>query len=133
MQQLLVNREDFKDTDIAEIEVRVDLIELRAVGTESAVASTGRRQGVARMPILVLSKLGDVAGQFKLKTITILVEDGRAKIGHDGCEPSSDHPELKAVQAHLCSGQRHCSGHSGHKRSLGRTKDFRFWFEGARG
>jgi hypothetical protein len=80
VQQLLVNREEYHDTDIVEICVGTDSVELRAVGTETAISGTGKQSGIARLPISVLSKIGVLAMQFKKKTITVLLKDGQAKI-----------------------------------------------------
>jgi hypothetical protein len=89
VQQLLVNREDYEDTDIAEIKVG-NLIGLRAVGTETSLDGMGKQYGAARLPVSILSKLGVLAGQFKKKIVTISLKEGVAKV-----EPASvKHPGI---------------------------------------
>jgi hypothetical protein len=79
VQQLLVNRQDFMGSDIAEIQVG-NVIALRAVGTETTIDGIGQQFGIARLPLSVLSKLSVLADQFKTKIINISFKNGAAKI-----------------------------------------------------
>lgn len=79
VQQLTVNHEDFKATDVAEIKVGLQ-IGLFSVGTRTSVDGRATQFGDARMPLAVLEKLGQLAMQFGKKIVAISIKDGEARV-----------------------------------------------------
>jgi len=79
--QLLVNRGQFKDTDIADLLVSECVATFRAVGTTTEIPVHGTSPGTARLPLPVLKMIASTAGTFKSKAIKLVIEDGAIKIG----------------------------------------------------
>jgi hypothetical protein len=79
--QLMVNRGQFRDTDIADLLVSECVATFRAVGTTTEIPVNGISPGTARLPLPVLKMIASTAGTFKSKEITLAIEDGAIKIG----------------------------------------------------
>jgi len=76
VQQVLVNLENDQAKEIAELEISAGTMEMRSIGSESAVDGIGSERGIVRLPAVVLGKLGDLAKSFRKVAITLRFEDG---------------------------------------------------------
>jgi hypothetical protein len=81
VQQLLINRDEFKDTDTAYLKISAGSLEMSTVGTEAAVDGLGAGKGVVRLPVTVLEKLAALAKTYKSNSISFVFEAGVAKVG----------------------------------------------------
>jgi hypothetical protein len=88
--QLQVNRDEFKDTDVADLVVSPSTLEMKAVGTETCIAANGKQPGAARLPLKIFAKLIDMAKTYHQRESTILVDDGYAKVGRT----KTSHPDI---------------------------------------
>lgn len=78
--QLLVNRGEFRDTDLADLLVSECVATLRTVGTSTEIPVFGTSPGTARLPLSVLKDIAKTAGTYKSKEVPIVVEEGSIKV-----------------------------------------------------
>ena len=79
--QILVNRGEFRQTDVADLFVSACVATLRSVGTSTEIPVNGTSLGTARIPMPALQVIAKTSGTFKSKEITVQVEDGSIKVG----------------------------------------------------
>jgi hypothetical protein len=79
--QLLVNRGDYRETDVADLFVSECVATLRTVGTSTEIPVNGTSLGTARIPLPALQVIAKISGTFKSKDIAVQVEDGSIKVG----------------------------------------------------
>jgi len=77
--QLLVNRGEFRDTDLADLLVSECVATLRTVGTSTEMP-VFTSMSAARLPLAVLKDIAKTAGTYKSKEVPILVEEGAIKV-----------------------------------------------------
>lgn len=78
--QLLVNRGEFRDSDLADLLVSECAATLRSVGTSTEIPVFGTSTGVARLPLSVLKDIARIAGTYKSKEVPVVVEEGSIKV-----------------------------------------------------
>ncbi|HKW73936.1 MAG TPA: hypothetical protein VJN64_00295 [Terriglobales bacterium] len=78
--QLLVNRGEFRDSDLADLLVSECAATLRSVGTSTEIPVFGTSPGVARLPLSVLKDIAKIAGTYKSKEVPVVVEEGSIKV-----------------------------------------------------
>jgi hypothetical protein len=78
---LAANRNEFKDSDIAILTASAATLELKAVGTETTIVADGTQPGAARLPLSVLLRVVEIAGDYKRKETSVLIENGYTKVG----------------------------------------------------
>jgi hypothetical protein len=87
IKQLLFNREEFADTDFADILVSETGATFRAVGTDTEVPVNGTHPGTARLPLRILNETPELARSYKERDIQIsfvagVMTVGRTKVRH---------------------------------------------------
>ena len=85
-----VTRGDFAETDFADLTVSASTLGIKAVGTETAVATNGKQTGSARLPLKVLVRVVDVAKSYHQRESTIVIDAGFAKVGRT----KVSHPDI---------------------------------------
>jgi hypothetical protein len=78
--QLLVNRGEFRDSDLADLLVSECAATLRTVGTSTEIPVFGTSPGTARLPLSVLKDIAKSAGTYKSKEVPIVVQEGSIKV-----------------------------------------------------
>lgn len=85
-----VTRGEFAETDFADLTVTISMLGLKAVGTETAIATNGKQTGSARLPLKVLVRVVDVTKSYHQRESTIVIDSGLAKVGHT----KVSHPDI---------------------------------------
>jgi hypothetical protein len=88
--QLQLDRQEFADSDFADLTVSASMVDLKAIGTATSIAANGKQAGTARLPLRVLVRVVDVARTYKQKESTILIDQGFAKVG----KTKTSHPDI---------------------------------------
>jgi hypothetical protein len=88
--QLQLDRQEFADSDFADLTVSASMVDLKAIGTATSIAANGKQTGTARLPLRVLVRVVDVARTYKQKESTILIDQGFAKVG----KTKTSHPDI---------------------------------------
>jgi hypothetical protein len=88
--QLEATRGQFKTTDVADLVVSTSVLELTAVGTETAIAIDGKVTGSARLPMLMLVKMAETARTYHQKEVSVTVDNGFTRINRT----TTRHPEI---------------------------------------
>ena len=78
--QLLVNRGEFRDSDLVDLLVSECVATLRTVGTSTEIPVTGTLPGAARLPLSVLQEMAKIAGSYKTTEVPVLVIEGGIKV-----------------------------------------------------
>lgn len=78
--QLVVNRGEFRDSDLVDLLVSECVATLRTVGTSTEIPVIGTSPGVARLPLSVLKEMTKVAGSYKTEEVPILIIEGGIKV-----------------------------------------------------
>jgi hypothetical protein len=78
--QLLVNRGEFRDSDLVDLLVSECVATLRTVGTSTEIPVFGTSPGTARFPLSVLKDMAKMAGTYKSKELPVVVEEGSMKV-----------------------------------------------------
>jgi hypothetical protein len=78
--QLLVNRGEFRDTDLADLLVSECVATFRTVGTSTEIPVFGTSLGAARLPLSVLKDIARTAGTYKSKELPVVIEEGSIKV-----------------------------------------------------
>jgi hypothetical protein len=78
--QLLMNRGEFRDSDLADLLVSECAATLRTVGTSTEIPVFGTSPGAARLPLSVLKDIAKIAGTYKSKEVPMVVEEGAIKL-----------------------------------------------------
>ena len=88
--QLQLDRQEFADSDSADLTVSASMVDLKAIGTSTSIAANGKQTGTVRLPLRVLVRVVDVARTYKQKETTILIDQGFAKVG----KTKTSHPDI---------------------------------------
>ena len=88
--QLQLDRQEFADSDFADLTVSASMVDLKAIGTSTSIAANGKQTGTVRLPLRVLVRVVDVARTYKQKETTILIDQGFAKVG----KTKTSHPDI---------------------------------------
>ena len=59
--QLQLDRQEFADSDFADLKVSASMVDLKAIGTATSIAANGKQTGTARLPLRVLVRVVEVA------------------------------------------------------------------------
>ena len=88
--QLQLDRQEFADSDFADLTVSASMVDLKAIGTATSIAANGKQTGIARLPLRTLVRVVDVARSYRQKESTILIDQGFAKVG----KTKTSHPDI---------------------------------------
>jgi len=89
--QLSLNREEFGETDCADLLVSSFAATFRSVGTATEVPANGKHPGSVRLPLKLLPKLLEVAKTYRKPELTWQFEEGTMRVE----KFSWTHPDIR--------------------------------------
>ena len=88
--QLQLDRQEFADSDFADLTVSASMVDLKAIGTATSIAANGNRPERRVFHCGYWFASSDVARTYKQKESTILIDHGFAKVG----KTKTSHPDI---------------------------------------